>query len=1011
MPETQTDNLTQPLLTEDWLLGEVECLCQRLVWPVASPPERLIAVTAHLARSASDTEAAAGTMRVTLGRTAFGSDLGEGLLHPDWLVPNALLPQTVRFNALLSGLTVSGGNRELYLTLYAPRQARRVQTGHVASGSGIVSTLQARTDGTITNLGHPLALSVTTQRHGASLTSDVTALPAADHSQFDTWIAGGHMRKRTRVTLWQTDFGLKAPPFFAESDLPTVNNPVALRAVESYQVTTTDRFTAATLTMILTLPEYQFHQDRLTENVMITVDERWGDGDSRTGWLRRGTFFLDHCVDSLDAAGNRTVTVEARDALKLLMVGKIDSRFWPDKLFVPRKRLRKIRDGFATNLPYHVFIDGDEDSSGKITKTVMWVARPEVKLWKKGDRAARIALGRGSVDVIHRNGELWIEREFYHAPTNYAGLGNPDWIEAEYWRYALPTDEVLTRVRSISGNRLTLATPHPASWRGVSVLVLSGAKRGLRLQITAVAADGGSVRCSNQDALMVGIAPGDLVQVVVANRIEAVVREIMLQSGFQDLSPAYPFYIEDILPPPTANIVTLPADEEFDFRYEKAKSGFDILQEAAKWLPPNCQYKANALGNIDTVIFNPATAPTYDARASLSQVRSTLDDSQTFTRVRYRVRDRRYLNLIGQTSPHLVAVRVNNEMVGLGSLTMLDVATVFPTNWLGNLTSKGERIARALSDGVRGSGVTWQIVLNRDSDAAPDDSLRAHMNGKWLVEWELDQAYKLKEIHIRGNSEKWITDEHLEIQVSEDGVTWEVATDEFTFENEDAPYQTFDLGDNNLRARFLRVICTWAPLLKTTKSQRSLIPKRKTAWSEAVSFADLFVYADDVIEGVAELGVDRLDGETDAQFDADKALRAKLGLRTFVVEPLDEQGFEISIAKGMTLEQYAKARAIEYLAEVVNDFRTVTISGERPDLSIGDMPAFPVPALALPNASYVVREVTVDDQGRVQGQATDYRYQGVGVGSLDNPPSTGTVAAIGNDGTSTVEDWDGVFTP
>jgi hypothetical protein len=104
-------------------------------------------------------------------------------------------------------------------------------------------------------------------------------------------------------------------------------------------------------------------------------------------------------------------------------------------------------------------------------------------------------------------------------------------------------------------------------------------------------------------------------------------------------------------------------------------------------------------------------------------------------------------------------------------------------------------------------------------------------------------------------------------------------------------------------------------------------------------------------------------------------LRNRIGLRTKLIEPVDERGYEISMSLGMDLPAYANARAKEFLAEYAALFPSARLNGCRPDLNIGDMVAVPLDRLGLPKSRYLVREVTAKASGMSESTVVDYRLQ------------------------------------
>jgi hypothetical protein len=757
-----------------------------------------------------------------------------------------------------------------------------------------------------------------------------------------------------------------------------------------YSISQTDRFQADELSINMTLATFQTHASVLQENALLTVDERWSTPsvNGNSGWIRIGTYFLDRIVDNA-ADGGRRVDLQARDALKLLAVNSIDERLWPDRIFVKKKRIAKVRDGFTDHLPYHVFVDGSETAH-----TVLWVTTPAPKLWAEGHDDRRIRTREGSLEILSRNGEIQIEREYYKSRRDEGGLGNPRWLEAEYYRWAQPSDEIFTKITEVG---LVVDDPDPNkvvsfveveagatnSWRGVTLIILDGVARYQRYQISSVDVPQNRLMIGARNLVADGVVAEDRVQVAYANKAEDVVRRVFLAAGFQDLNPASPFYIEEIKKP-SVNPIQIPGTEEFDFRHERTEPAFNVMEAVRQQIPPNILYRTNALGNVITVVEtqNPVAQYSLEDSPSISQDTSDVDIA---TRVIYRARDRSLKNAVAYTSPVLESIDLPTTPIHLpgGGTRPLnptgtsgnDLLNVAPPSFLKQL-SKGERARRAIVDGSRNTRIAWAYDVDPDNNDAAN---YVHLNDVVLIQWNFTHPIRIREIHARAYQVAWIITVFMDLEGSTDKAEWTSLTDEFTFSSTSDTLRVMQL-DPIPTVQYLRLKCTSGARVLNADDKPKQI---------AAGLADLFVFTDDVVEGIVELGVDPLPGESQEQFDLDKAVRRRLRRRTKIVEPIDEQGYEISISMGITLEEYVHARALEYLAEYSTAFTTLRADAVRPDLGIGDSVFAAATRLALPRASYLVRESSRNGNGQLTTTITNFRPVDTSQSSTQSTHPTG----------------------
>jgi hypothetical protein len=968
MPLKTYTNDNQSLQLLDLLQGNGEAVTCRINFPPADELTRILTIQITLDRvpGAGEDPSMVDTMTAWLGSGPFLGDLAQRTVDPEFLVAGQPQPVTLAFDfdlpAALAGVA--------WFTLFHPVEGL-VSTGHVPASTAVFGPGQFKNRSETVTGTLPLRLTVRAYGPRPATQGDVTGLAEANHPLFDSYLRVGLLHKKTRIQVYRVDFGLTSPPFRTAAELPQVTLLQTLYEGIDYSITQTDQFQADGLTVNMTLEMYHFHADVLQENAMLTVDERWSTPSigGNSGWIRLGTYFLDRVTDN-GSQGGRRVDLVARDPLKLLAVNSIEERYWPDKIFVPRKRLVQVRDGFRDQLPYHIFTDGPETAH-----TVLWVTTPSPKLWAEAT-PRRIRTQEGSLELLARNGELQIEREYYKARLDEGGLANPRWLEAEYYRWAQPADEVLTHVTQVGSFFVRVQGPVTDRWKGTTLIMLDGAARHTRYQVSGVAVPLNVLQTAGRNPLADGVAVGDRVQVVYANRVEDVVRRVFLTCGFQDLDPGQPFYIEQIAKP-SVNPIQIPGTDEFDFRHDRTQSAFNVMEQVRQQIPPNILYRTDALGNVITVteLQSPTGSYSLQDSPSVQEDRSELDIA---TRVIYRARDRSLKNAVAYTSPVLASVDVPTTLITLpggGRQSLTSLLHVGPEGYLKQL-SLVERAKRAVVDGSRNTRAAWAYDVNPASGGAAD---YVHLNDVVLMQWNFTQPIRIKEVHLRAYQASWIISLYMDLEGSEDGAEWRTLTDEFTFGSPSDTLRVFQLNPIP-EVQHLR--------LKVTSGARVLNADEKPK-QIAGGLADLFVFTDDVVEGVAELGVDRLPGSTDADFARDQEARQRLRRRTKVVEPIDEQGYEISAAMGISLADYVRARALEYLAEYSTAFTTLKVEAVRPDLGIGDSVAAAAARLALPGSSYLVRESSRSASGELTTTLTNFRPVDVSQSSTQSthPPN------------------------
>lgn len=313
--------------------------------------------------------------------------------------------------------------------------------------------------------------------------------------------------------------------------------------------------------------------------------------------IHMGDYLVDSVNSSQQGGGAGTLSLQGRDALKLLMLDTYEGRFEVDRIDESRDTLNSLGKvkmtmvKSASDSDRIVFIVDTDKSGNPIPPVYNWSNTPEPRLSsvKYGQTAGftRVSHKEGAWTILFGAGAVWINRQWYDEKMGWEGwkvgdagdpltMGNTPkrdlWVE--FSRYILPEDVVTIKTANApllatpigtdgAGKQyiqLDAATPLPASiikyHSGCTVNFdknIASNKR-IFLADTDVAnnriyvqvqklSDGSSVAVTE-----LNLAAGDTGYIGEISRPETRIKQVLIDAGFQETDAAKPFYIEKIEP-------------------------------------------------------------------------------------------------------------------------------------------------------------------------------------------------------------------------------------------------------------------------------------------------------------------------------------------------------------------------------------------------------------------------------------------------------------------------------
>lgn len=244
-----------------------------------------------------------------------------------------------------------------------------------------------------------------------------------------------------------------------------------------------------------------FLRQKLSANNYVTIEDRYISQSTGlySEWQNVGHFLVEGPVAvSTTAEGRRVFQVALRSLLKLATLDTAHSPIEPDKIFVPKQAMT-YREATSD---YTKFKLPNPSLPGTFYEN--WAEAPNARLWVTnlqnvgdGDQGGindpgdeiRIKGSEGSVQVLGGEGAIVIDNNYLTDSFSNNGLGNPQTVLAEFYRYATAPDVQMTTVHSIDFSKI--------SWRwqvgfefteqlvnGKTVFVKTGKAKGKWFKLT-----------------------------------------------------------------------------------------------------------------------------------------------------------------------------------------------------------------------------------------------------------------------------------------------------------------------------------------------------------------------------------------------------------------------------------------------------------------------------------------------------------------------------------------------
>jgi hypothetical protein len=232
----------------------------------------------------------------------------------------------------------------------------------------------------------------------------------------------------------------------------------------------------------------------LKANTYLIIERRYTSAslNEDTGWLPVAHMFVEGPLGMSMQANSRVYEISLKGLAKLLTLDIANVGVEPDKLFVTKRAL----DYRESTVEYTKFKLSHPTIAGGFYEN--WAEFPSVRLWvtdfqnigdgnkggvENSSEVLRIKGSEGAVKVLGGEGAVVIDNDFLNSSISDSGLGRPQTVTAEFWRYARPYDitnhQITAMVYNESAERWDVQVDsYAGEMDGKTVFIKSGSARG-----------------------------------------------------------------------------------------------------------------------------------------------------------------------------------------------------------------------------------------------------------------------------------------------------------------------------------------------------------------------------------------------------------------------------------------------------------------------------------------------------------------------------------------------------